>query len=174
MTELASFFIAIIMMVNSGGELKDIYPEKLTHIEVPKVNPIELNCLAKNIYYEASGEEQSGKLAVGFVTINRAKMRGYPNSICGVIKQREIYEGKPSCQFAWYCNNGVNKLQYTPDNAAFKQSKHLAKLILEKKIDNWMPRVVSFHIRGSNPPWAKHGNLALYTTIGHHVFYSKR
>lgn len=51
----------------------------------------DLECLAKNIYYEAASEPEEGKVAVGLVTINRSNHAGFPSSICGVVNQRTVY-----------------------------------------------------------------------------------
>jgi len=48
----------------------------------------DLDCLAKNIYYEAASEPTEGKVAVGLVTINRSNSGNFPTTICGVVNQR--------------------------------------------------------------------------------------
>jgi len=48
----------------------------------------DLDCLAKNIYYEAASEPTEGKVAVGLVTINRSNSGTFPTTICGVVNQR--------------------------------------------------------------------------------------
>ena len=55
----------------------------------------EVQCLAKNIYFEAKNQGTGGWLAVAFVTLNRVKDTRYPNTICEVV-----YQGpsKPSWQ----------------------------------------------------------------------------
>jgi spore germination cell wall hydrolase CwlJ-like protein len=50
----------------------------------------DLDCLAKNIYYEAASEPEEGKVAVGLVTINRSLSVDFPQSICGVVNQRTV------------------------------------------------------------------------------------
>ena len=54
------------------------------------VNPKELNCLAKNIYYEAGTESEEGKVAVGIVTLNRVADGRFSNSVCGVVHQQTV------------------------------------------------------------------------------------
>ena len=39
----------------------------------------DIQCLARNIYFEAGSEPEEGKVAVGLVTINRATSPDYPN-----------------------------------------------------------------------------------------------
>ena len=43
----------------------------------------EINCLIKNVYFEARNESNLGKNAVIDVTFNRIKHKNYPNTICG-------------------------------------------------------------------------------------------
>ena len=50
----------------------------------------DLECLAKNIYYESASESEEGKVAVGLVTINRSNNGDFPSSICGVVNQRTV------------------------------------------------------------------------------------
>jgi spore germination cell wall hydrolase CwlJ-like protein len=53
----------------------------------------DLRCLELNIHYEARGESDKGKLAVGMVTLNRAKNKNFPKQICDVVYQKY--------QFSW-------------------------------------------------------------------------
>jgi spore germination cell wall hydrolase CwlJ-like protein len=52
----------------------------------------DLECLARNIYYEAASESTEGKVAVGLVTINRSNSGQFPKSICAVVNQRTDYK----------------------------------------------------------------------------------
>lgn len=56
-----------------------------------EVNSKDLDCLARNIYYEAGLESEEGKVAVGLVTINRSNDEKYPNTICGVVNQKTVF-----------------------------------------------------------------------------------
>ena len=51
----------------------------------------ELDCLAKNIYFEARGESLTGKIAVANVTMNRVEHHKYPSTVCGVVTQVKWY-----------------------------------------------------------------------------------
>jgi len=55
-----------------------------------EVNYRELDCLAKNIYYEAGTESLEGKVAVGVVTLNRVADGRFGNNVCGVVHQRTV------------------------------------------------------------------------------------
>ncbi|MCJ8275459.1 MAG: cell wall hydrolase [Bdellovibrionales bacterium] len=46
-------------------------------------------CMMCACYHEARGESAAGRLAVGKVIMTRARMRAYPNSVCGVVKENQ-------------------------------------------------------------------------------------
>ena len=56
-----------------------------------EVNSKDLDCLARNIYYEAGLESEEGRAAVGLVTINRSRDEKYPHTICGVVNQKTVF-----------------------------------------------------------------------------------
>ena len=58
---------------------------------VQMVNSEELECMSKNIYFEAALESTAGKMAVAQVTMNRVRSIKYPNTVCGVITQGKHY-----------------------------------------------------------------------------------
>ena len=47
---------------------------------VKSANPEELECMSKNIYFEAALESTAGKLAVAQVTMNRVRSNTWPNT----------------------------------------------------------------------------------------------
>ena len=79
---------------------------------VPMVNSEELECMSKNIYFEAAMESTAGKLAVAQVTMNRVRSHHYPNTVCKVITQGRHYKNgfpvKDRCQFSWYCDGKLD------------------------------------------------------------------
>ncbi len=95
------------------------------------VDPNELECMAKNIYFEAAVESTAGKLAVAQVTMNRVKSSNYPNTICAVV-----YEGihhsngfpvRDRCQFSWYCDGKGDEPRETP---AWQDSLNVAEYVI--------------------------------------------
>lgn len=60
----------------------------------------ELECLARNIYFESRGEPVDGQYAVAFVTLNRVEDPRWADTICDVV-----YE--PS-QFSWTSRNNTS------------------------------------------------------------------
>ena len=47
-------------------------------------------CLALNLYYEGRSEKDlAARIAIAQVTLNRVSSPKYPNTICGVVKQKD-------------------------------------------------------------------------------------
>lgn len=65
--------------------------------------------LAKLVYAEARGEPYKGQVAVAAVVLNRVRSSSFPNTISGVIYQRNAF----TC-----VNNG--SINNTPDNACIR------------------------------------------------------
>lgn len=123
----------------------------------------QVSCLAKNIYYEAGYESYEGKLAVATVTLNRVKHGAFPNTVCGVVYQRN----KRGCQFSWTCGS---KAPF--ELSRYLQTEKLAKKILTRNLQvARLKRALYFHNTSINPDW----NFAQpVTQIGNHIFYEPR
>ena len=55
-------------------------------------NSSDINLLSHLIYGESRGEPYTGQVAVGAVIMNRVKSSSFPNTIAGVIYQREAFD----------------------------------------------------------------------------------
>ena len=126
----------------------------------------QLDCLTKNIYYEAGGEPFEGKVAVAQVTMNRAESGKFPSDICGVVYQKNVVYEKVICQFSWYCENGGkppirSREMYNESYAVAK------KVLLENFRLDVMKDALYFHADYVNPRWGKQE----IGKIGRHVFY---
>lgn len=126
----------------------------------------QLECLARNVYFESGTEPFEGKVAVAQVTLNRAKHPNFPNDICQVVYQKSIFMEKVVCQFSWYCENGGKpKIRY-PE--LYKESYEVAKKVL---LENFrlasMKDALYFHAVYVHPNWGKER----IGVIGNHIFY---
>ena len=146
-----------------------------------KYSDADVNCLAKNIYFEAGVESTAGKLAVANVTINRATHANFPNTICGVVHQGihrynermgEHVPVRDRCQFSWYCDGmGDNPRK----GRTWESAQDLAKKVLVNYYDkaliditdgamyyhaNWMEKY---------PSWSK--KKKVMASIDRHIFY---
>ena len=126
----------------------------------------QLDCLARNIYYEAGGEPFEGKVAVAQVTVNRAASGQFPNDICRVVYQKNIVYDKVLCQFSWYCEGPA---RVPPKHAAaYKESETVARqVLLEGFRLPSLKEALYFHATHINPKW----NKEKVAVIGGHIFY---
>ena len=68
--------------------------------------------LARLVYAEARGESYKGKVAVAAVVLNRVRSSAFPNTISGVIYQKNAFES--------VSNGSINK---TPDSDSIRAAK---------------------------------------------------
>lgn len=112
-------------------------------------------CLSKTIHHEARGESDKGKLAVGHVVLNRIKSQRFPDTICGVVKQKTAN----TCQFSWVCvkikTRGIADDVY-----------ELAIAILNGETEDPTRGALFFHNKS-----AEGFNRRPTTEIGNHIFY---
>ena len=123
----------------------------------------EVECLARNIYFEAGGEPRAGKIAVAEVTMNRVKSKQFPRSVCGVVHQRV----RGTCQFSWVCE-GKKKVYKNSD--AWKDSIKIAEnILISKHHYGIIGSAKYFHATYVDPAWAEQKQLI--RKIGNHIFY---
>lgn len=144
----------------------------------PLYDSEDLECLALNIYHEARGETQRGKLAVAHVTVNRVEHHRFPNSICGVVYQavyskwwRENHGRnvpvRNMCQFSWYCDG---KSDGTYDRRAWQESLLIAVSVLEEQTqDPTNGATHYFNPTLANPDW-RH-DFVQVAMVDSHLFY---
>lgn len=126
----------------------------------------QLECLARNIYYEAGNQPFEGKVAVAQVTINRAESGQFPNDICKVVYQKNVVYEKVLCQFSWYCENAT--MTKPKNTAMFRESEMVARqVLLEGFRLPSLQKALYFHATHINPKW----NRERVAVIAGHVFY---
>lgn len=129
----------------------------------------QLECLAKNIYYEAGGEPFEGKVAVAQVTLNRMDSGMFPNDLCKVVYQKNVVYEKVLCQFSWYCQNPNARAPRHTD--AYKESEIVARqVLLEGFRLPSLEEALYFHATHVKPNWP----YQKVATIGGHVFYKHK
>ena len=125
-----------------------------------KLTENEYHCLVENIYFEAGNQPMAGKVAVGYVTINRLFHSDFPNNVCKVV-----YEKTKVCQFSWTC---VTRPKL--NHAQWIESENAAKFIAEKYSPAHDPTMgaLYFHANYVKPRWT---NAKKTVTIEDHIFY---
>jgi len=127
----------------------------------------EIECLAKNIYYEAATEPFEGKVAVAQVTINRTKSPHFPKDICSVVYETNFVYNRLICQFSWYCES---KTKVRPIHIeSYREAEAVAKRVLLEgyKLNIITEDVLYYHADYVNPRWKKQR----VAKIGKHIFY---
>lgn len=162
--------LALVAWIGYKAVMFKLDPNKEINIKMSavtaEVRNKQLECLARNIYYEAKGEPFEGKVAVAQVTINRAESGLFPNDICKVVYQKNVIYDKVLCQFSWYCE-GPSKIP-PKHTAAFKESEIVARqVLLEGFRLPSLNNALYFHAKHINPQW-KREKVAV---IGGHIFY---
>ena len=129
----------------------------------------ELECLTRNIYWEAASEPFEGKVAVAQVTLNRVESGRFASSVCGVVTQKNVIYEKVICQFSWYCEGNYKvKPVFRP---LWKESEEVAKKVyLEGFRLPSMAKAYYYHNDHVKPNW----NKPVIGAIGHHTFYGER
>ena len=151
---------------------------------IVKYSDADVNCLAKNIYFEAGVESTAGKLAVANVTINRAANKNYPNTICGVVQEgihyynaqkNEHFPVRDRCQFSWYCDGmGDNPRE----GRTWDSAQELAKKVLINHYDKALIDITDgathYHANWMEtyPRWSK--TKKVMASIDRHIFYGNR
>ncbi len=190
MVKVVSFlltFLTVLLITtptNSNVSLKKPHYWKPLRFDNIKYTSEDLDCLAKNIYFEAGVESTAGKLAVANVTINRILSKEYPNSVCGVVKEgRHYYSARSEtweplrdmCQFSWYCDGRGDNPN---PGRTWESSKDLAKIVLGKHQQDILIDITDgathYHANWmeSFPRWSEeHKKVA---SIDRHIFYKAR
>jgi hypothetical protein len=128
--------------------------------ETVKYDHKELECLAKNIYYEAGVEDRVGKYAVGHITLNRLKTGYWGKNICDVVYSK--------AQFSWTLKKKLPK----PNSALYAESESIAWDIIHGYRVESLDKSLFYHADYiKDPHWADAN--AKITQIGRHIFYSK-
>ncbi len=129
----------------------------------------QLECLTRNIYWEAASEPFEGKVAVAQVTMNRVESGRFGSGVCGVVYQKKVFYEKVVCQFSWYCEgNHKVKAVHPP---LWRESEEVAKkVLLEGFRLPSLKNALYYHADYVNPGW-KHPKIE---KVGRHIFYGDR
>lgn len=118
----------------------------------------EIDCIAKNIYFESRGEGIKGMTAIAHVTKNRVNSGKFPDSYCKVVYQ--------SNQFSWVSKRP--KVDKTDE--AWQTAKNLARVIYYVDLPQDPTQgALYFHSGKDKPYWTK--KFKKTTKIKGHTFY---
>ena len=130
-------------------------------------------CMAEAMYFEARNQGIFGMLAVGVVIRNRVDHPDYPSTVCGVVRQGRLSDGrlrKWQCQFTFYCDG---KPEDPEDQKAWTMAQYLAGLVIESQLMLvGMENATHYHATTVRPQWAQ--RFVVCKRIGSHIFYEQR
>lgn len=127
----------------------------------------DLNCLTKNIYYEARGEPLDGQYAVAEVTMNRVASKHYPNTVCEVVYQErfDVIRKRNVSAFSW------TELDITApvDRKLWKRVWKVAEEVYDEQAEPRVKGALFYHAKYIRPRWARRKRRI--AKIGKHIFY---
>jgi spore germination cell wall hydrolase CwlJ-like protein len=124
-----------------------------------------LECLALNVYWEAHASDATDQLAVAYVTLNRVRADGFPDSVCEVVHQggeRPRY----GCQFHWWCDGRSDE----PTNESrWQAALAAARAAMARTAPDPTHGAKWFHNHTVTPDWA--GRKQRTAQTSGHFFY---
>jgi spore germination cell wall hydrolase CwlJ-like protein len=140
---------------------------KVESKQLAQVDPKQIACMAKNIFFEAGHETIKGQAAVAHVVMNRVR-HGFGKNPCQVIYQKTQINDKLICQFSWVCEG---KPEPNKNSYRYKVAEQVAyDVMVNNRYQDVLPRTaLFFHNTTVDPLWP----YKQVAKIGGHVFYSK-
>lgn len=142
---------------------KEVSPEEVaSKIRITTHDERQIQCLARNAYFEAGNQTNKGMIAVTNVVMNRVEDGRFPQTPCAVIHQRT----RRVCQFSWVCEGkkSVRNME------VFRRARAAAERVYLEEAPDVTHGSLFYHANYVNPRW----NLQRVTRIGAHIFYRDR
>lgn len=128
-----------------------------------------VDCMAKNLFYEARGTNKWEMIRVANVTMNRVNSKVYPSTVCEVVYQYK--------QFSWTLikhrvTDSIHSLYKAKGDLA---EYDLAKDIANRAVANDLPDLTGgamwYHTHKVNPKWNKQKEVTYASNW--HRYYKK-
>jgi spore germination cell wall hydrolase CwlJ-like protein len=193
--------VAQVTFTNQIVNQANTFVERTVNIIVtPFLSDKDVDCLARNIFYESGAEPTEGKIAVGIVTVNRAQDPRFGRSVCEVVnartvvvKTREVkqtemvrvgYFGPPEkitttkivteqvpvCQFSWVCEGYARQPKATDDR--WVESKAIAEGIARGDYEEYRLKYGgAMYFHATAIRPVWAKTKKFVTKTGHHLFY---
>jgi len=136
------------------------------------LSPVQAECLAKNLYFEARNQSDAGGIAVSHVVLNRVASSRYPNNVCDVVTQAKRNSAgrliRHKCQFSWYCD-GLS--DWPKEREAWGHAQSLARqaYLLHSNGFDITDGSLFYHTKAVNPRWNR--NMTPVMVIDDHIFW---
>ena len=161
------FTLFSMLQVNADEQVDFRAPGVVYYHELDPESKKQVDCLARNIYFESAGEGVAGWLAVGMVTMNRVGHEYYPSTVCGVVHQKI----KHTYQFSWVKFQDTLKIRMP---TMYQEILAIATELYQSYdlTHDLTEGALFFHSVAVNPGWS---GVIKTKRIGRHIFYrSKR
>lgn len=121
----------------------------------------QIDCMARNAFYEAGNQGERGMVAVSNVVMNRTRDDRFPSTPCGVINQKR----KGTCQFSWVCQRRLPRIDWN----MFQRAREVAERVYYARARDVTSGALFYHADYVRPQWAY--AFRRTATIGDHIFY---
>lgn len=135
-----------------------------------ELSPKQEKCLVRNLWHEARGSTFEDQLWIAQTTINRKGSKGFPDSICGVVHQKNA--------FSWYHQIPKNKHRVQPDNILEKKAYDQIKFVIDVvevlnsfNIDVTQGSLFYYKTGTKKPNYIKSKKIKYIKTVGEHKYY---
>jgi len=153
-----------------GSKMQPTPAEIITKPQAQSVDPTgeepledAITCLARTIYWETRGEGAAGMEAVANVVMNRLGHKGFPNTICGVVRQGHE---QGACQFSWWCDGRSDDAE---EEEPYSKAKEISRKALNRQLKDRSDGALYFHHRKVTPNWSN--EYVRTVEVGEHIFY---
>ncbi len=164
---------AKVLEQNAAAGGSKAHPSKseiITKPESQAVDPVgkepldeAITCLSRTIYWETKGEDAASMEAVANVVMNRLGHKGFPNTICEVVRQGHE---QGACQFSWWCDGRSDDAE---DEKSYAIAKEIARKALNRQLKDRTGGAMYFHNRKATPSWS--AEYIKTVEVGEFVFY---
>lgn len=154
----AASAVALSLLVSACTSSSDLLDDVVTSSVKPvAATSDDRECMARAMFFESHRSSREGLIAVGSVVMNRVESDAYPNTICGVVGQRN--------QFAPGVMTREMNSKALPDVMA------AADAVLAGERHPLVQNAKFFHTAGLNFPYP---NMHYVLQAGGNAFYEKR
>jgi spore germination cell wall hydrolase CwlJ-like protein len=167
----------------------------------PFMSDRDIECMARNIYYESGSEPTEGKVAVGIVTLNRVQDGRFGRDVCEVVKSRTVvvkqktvtktkmvkigYFGTPQpveqqktiiqqvpvCQFSWTCGGLAQKPK--PSDERWIESQAIAQKLAQGEYQDIRSKYArALYFHAAGVRPIWAKTKDFVARTGHHLFYN--
>ena len=158
--------LAVLSALGGGFYAASTQRDNLADKE-KQFHALSLECLARNVYFEARGEPIAGQYAVAEVTMNRKASGLFPATVCEVVNEKrwDPVRGRYVGAFSWTEFGSLP----APAGEEWERAQRVAAAVYWQKRLPTLEGALYFHASYIRPDWAKEKKLV--SRIGRHVFY---